>query len=89
MFRRGVCVRNNILYAASGNNNNVLIFDMDLEKGEVAHIGKDNNGIMDMCECGKDFIMASRKSGAVVKWNPVSKTTEEYTEYPKDFESGK
>jgi hypothetical protein len=88
MFRRGVCVRNNIVYAASGNNNSVLIFDVNSEKGEIVHIGKNNFGMMDMCEFGGDFIMAPRKQGAVVKWNPGTSVIEEYREYPAEFVPG-
>ncbi len=88
MFRRGVRARKNKIYAASGINNNVLIFDMDLESGDVIKVGKTNNGIMDMCECGEDFIMAPRKNGGVIRWNPESKIVDEYDKYPKEFEAG-
>lgn len=88
MFRRAICARGNTVYAASGNNNNVLIFDMDSGNGEVVKVGKANNGMMDICECGEDFIMAPRKYGAVIKWNPISNMTEEYNEYPEEFEPG-
>lgn len=88
MFRRGVCVRNNKIFAASGNNNNVLVFDMDIENGDIVEVGKTNNGIMDMCAFGESFVMAPRKNGGVIIWNPETGIVEEYNNYPKGFEPG-
>lgn len=88
MFRRAVCTRTNTIYAASGNNNNVLIFNMDSENGKIVKIGKSNNGIMDMCESGDDLVMAPRKDGAVIRWNPTLNEVEEYKDYPAEFNPG-
>ena len=88
LFRRAVCLRGNTLYAASGDNNHVLIFDMDSETGKIVNIGKFNHGIMDMCTCGDDFVMAPRNSGAVIQWNPASNEIREYGEYPEGFKPG-
>lgn len=88
MFRRAVCVKNNKIYAASGNNNNVLIFDMNIENGNILKVGKTNSGVMDMCEVGEFFVMAPRKDGGVIRWNPESGIVKEYNNYPKEFESG-
>ena len=87
-FRRAVCLKANMLYVASGNNNNVLLLDLDSEKGEIKRIGELNNGMMDMCEFGEDFVMAPRKNGAVVRWNPMTNEIHEYNKYPEEFESG-
>lgn len=89
MFRRAVHIKENIIYAASGNNNNVLIFDLSSETGSIRKIGHMNNGIMDMCENGEYLIMAPRSEGAVVKWNIVTNEIKEYCDYPTEFNSGK
>ncbi len=89
MFRRAVYINENVVYAASGNNNNVLIFDLSSETGSIRKIGHMNNGIMDMCEHGEDLVMAPRTEGAVVKWNIVTNEIKEYCDYPVEFNSGK
>ena len=88
MFRRAVCKRKNKIYAASGNNNNVLVFNIDTETGETLKIGEYNNGIMDLCLLNEDIIMVPRKQGAVVRWNPETNSIKEYIEYPEEFKSG-
>lgn len=89
MFRRAVYIKENVVYAASGNNNNVLIFDLSSETGSIRKIGHMNNGIMDMCENGEELVMAPRTEGAVVKWNLVTNEIKEYSDYPAMFNSGK
>ncbi len=89
MFRRAVCAKGNVIYAASGNNNNILIFDLDTEIGRIKKIGALNNGVMDMCENGEDLVMAPRLKGAVIKWNLVTNEIKEYCDYPKCFIPGK
>lgn len=88
MFRRAICIKKNMIFAASGINNRVLIFDVDLETGKIVSIGNNNNGIMDMCMSGDDFIMAPRKKGAVIKWNYSTNVIEEYNDYPATFKFG-
>lgn len=88
MFRRAVYIKGNVVYVASGNNNNVLIFDLSSGTGSIRKIGRLNNGIMDMCENGEELVMAPRKEGAVVEWNIATDEVKEYNDYPVGFNSG-
>lgn len=88
-FRGGLCVDGNNVYIPSGNNNIILEFNMETEKGIIHRIGKYNNGAMCMYRCGEDYWIAPRQKGSIVIWNPTCNLINEIKDYPIGFQSGK
>lgn len=87
-FRLGIYVENNKIIAANGKNNAVLLFDLERERGTIEHVGCNNQGIMSICKAGDVYWFAPRLPGAVIAWNPIRNTVEEYDNYPDDFVLG-
>lgn len=84
-FRKSVAVDDNYLYIPSAINDIVLKFDMDSCVGQILHVGTENKGCWGICKVGEYFWMSPSGSGAIIKWNPSTGDTEEYSDYPKDF----
>lgn len=87
-FRLGIYAENNKIIAANGKNNAVLLFDLERERGTIEHVGCNNQGVMSICKAGDVYWFAPRLPGAVIAWNPIINTVEEYDSYPSDFVSG-
>lgn len=84
-FRKSVAVDNNYLYIPSAINNIVLKFDMDNCSGQILHVGTKNKGCWGICKVGECFWMSPSGSGVILKWNPTTGDTEEYGNYPEEF----
>ena len=85
MFRKSVWIDGNRFYVPSVINNIVFRFNMDNCKGELLHIGKNNNGCWSMCKVGEDFWMAPKRQGPIIKWNVLNNTITEFNDYPEEF----
>lgn len=88
MFRNGICIEKNKFLIPSGNNNVVLVFDMEKESGRIMRIGTHNNGVMSMCKDKGNYWLAPRRPGPIISWNPLSGNVMEYMNYPDGFEAG-
>lgn len=87
-FRLGLYVENDKIIAANGKSNAVLIFDLESKSGIIEHVGRNNQGVMNICKVGDVYWLAPRLSGAIIVWNPKKNTVKEYDNYPDDFVSG-
>lgn len=85
MFRKGLCIEGKRFLIPSGSNNNVLMFDMEMETGTILCVGIHNHGSMSMCSYDGKYWLAPRVEGAVVMWDPNTNLVKEYTEYPDIF----
>lgn len=87
-FRLGLCVENNKVMVANGKSNAVLLFNLENKSGVIEHVGRNNQGVMSICKAGDVYWLAPRLPGAIISWNPMTNTIEEYDSYPDDFVSG-
>ncbi len=88
-FRGGLCIEGNCIYIPSGNNNIILEFNMETEKGIIHRIGRYNNGAMDMYKYGENYWIVPRQKGSIAVWNPESNFVSEITDYPAEFQAEK
>ena len=83
-FRKGLCIRENRCFVPSANNDCVLEFNLEREKGKIHH-HKYNCGFWGMCDYKGSFWLSPRNDGPVISWDPDTGETEKYENYPEGF----
>jgi hypothetical protein len=67
------------------DSNAFVLFDMVDDTYSVHRIGNQNNAFSAVCFDGTDYWFAPRGNGAIVRWNPITKTCIELTHFPKGY----
>lgn len=86
-FRARPTLDGNSIIVPSGNNNNILVFDLKVQRAKVFKLGFSNRGMIHMMKSGADYIFVPRLPGAVLLWNPSSGAVKEYDSFPDSFVS--
>ena len=81
----GFCTYNGCLYAASAVDNKILKVDIASGKETVVKAGNANSYYM-IVPHGEYLWLFSYSEGKIVRWNPETKATKEYSCYPNGFE---
>lgn len=80
--------QNNLVYFPFENINALMIFDLVSENTTIQNMGNDESGYISIEYDGEDFWLIPRDVNVnrIVSWNPDTKKTRYYDQYPEDFE---
>ena len=83
LFRKTLLEKQKV-YAPFARGNAVLIFDLETKEIQIKNVGSEKCVYSSICYDGKEFWLAPRHDGPVVRWNSESGSWQEFEDFPTE-----